>query len=252
MAKSFAYCFVSISPVRAEARDQAEIETQLFFGEIVRVHAINAPWAKIETLTDSYSGFIDSKHIRMLSEKEVKRWNDGLDFVTNRERLLQTPWGNQWICRGSFCPAQNNINSFNIGKDNFYWLEKTTELPNLIIDLAKEYLNTPYLWGGKSPFGIDCSGLTQVIYRFYGINLPRNASDQATGGMKVELTELQANDLAFFHNNKGKITHVGIADGLGGIIHASGYVRYDDLTMEGIINRETKELTHRLNCIKRY
>ena len=119
------------------------------------------------------------------------------------------------------------------------------------VDYALDYLNTSYLWGGKSPFGIDCSAIVQVIYRFFGINLPRDASQQVDHGIVVDTDDILPGDLAFFENSKGKITHVGILDGEGGIIHASGWVRNDRFTNEGIVHSETGILTHNLFVIKR-
>lgn len=244
------YCFVSSSPVRADKRDQSEIVTQLLFGELVSVLEISEPWAKISTMADGYEGWIDIKHIKKLTSKEVRRWSEGLDFVTNRERLLQTPWGKQWIYQGSFAPAREM--QFVIGGNTFEWLEEASEPFEDIWSCALSYLNTPYLWGGKTPFGIDCSGYTQSVFRFFGINLPRDASQQALDGAEIAPDEQQTGDLAFFHNDLGKITHVGILDHEGHILHASGHVRRDLFTKEGIIHNESGILTHKLAAIKRW
>ena len=107
------------------------------------------------------------------------------------------------------------------------------------------------MWGGKSPFGIDCSGLTQTVYRIFDYNLPRDASDQFEHGTEIQFDHIEAGDLAFFENKTGKITHVGILDGIGKIIHASGHVRTDSITKQGIIHSITGDLTHKLTKIKR-
>ena len=242
-----AYCFVSISPVRSGASDQSEIVTQLLFGEIVTVNNIDVPWANITTENDNYSGYIDHKHIRKLSDKEVKRWMDGQTHLTDREIEISTPWGKQRICRGSYI---QNDSKFNIGNDSFSFLQESKNNCINVIDYAKDYLNTPYLWGGKSPFGIDCSGITQIIYRLFDINLPRDASDQVLHGIEIDYEDIEEGDLAYFDKN-GKVTHVGILDGIGGIYHAAGYVRYDQITREGIINSDSGDLTHKLFTIKR-
>ncbi len=248
----YAYCKVSISPVRAENKDQAEIVTQLLFGEVFQIETIEGSWCKIVTYYDNYPGWIDVKHFKPLTVKEFGRWMDGVTNESSIYRNLFTPWGKQRIVKGSFIPFADH-QPFKIGSDEFQLEERVDEKSaETIYELAREYLNTPYLWGGKTPFGIDCSGLTQSVFRFFGINLPRDASQQVENGLEIDFTDHQSGDVAFFHNKNGKITHVGILNGEGQIIHASGCVRIDSITSQGIMNDETNELTHQLNCIKRF
>ncbi len=244
-----AYCLVSIAPVRLAADDGSEIITQLLFGELVEVHSLDAPWAKIRSISDGYEGFIDHKHVSYLSQKEARRWNEGLSYLKDREATITTPWGKQRICRGSFIPE--NETNFSIGSSQFVLEENNSSELVSIIDFAEDYLNTPYLWGGKSPFGIDCSGITQVIYRFFVWNLPRDCYEQIDHGQEINFEDLQAGDLAYFKNKTGKVTHVGILDGKGGIIHASGHVRRDQFTRDGIYREDIESLTHPLFLIKR-
>lgn len=246
-----AFCMVNISPVRATNADTAEIVTQLLFGEIFTAHEVKQSWCRITTFNDHYEGWIDIKHAHFLSEKEVKKWNDMAIPQLELTRELKTPWGNQIISRGAFIPFDNRA-QFNIGAEEFELTSTTPfQKPLYPYELALEYLNTPYLWGGKSPFGIDCSGLTQMVYRFYDYNLPRDASQQVEIGREVEYNDILENDLAFFENEAGKITHVGIIGEDQTIIHAAGRVRVDVLTRAGIFNDELQILTHHLKVIKR-
>lgn len=125
--------------------------------------------------------------------------------------------------------------------------------PKIIKQVAYKFLNTSYLWGGKSVFGIDCSGFTQMTYKFINKQLPRDASQQAEKGDIVNfLQQANCGDLAFFDNEEGQIIHVGILLNQHEIIHSSGKVRIDKIDNQGIVNSETKQQTHRLRIIKRY
>lgn len=246
----FAFCMVAISPLRKEASDAAEQVSQLLFGELVEIVQKKHPWIEVLTLSDHYSGWIDEKHVLPLTEKEVKRWMDGRTVQREFIRPLQTPWGKQWITSGAFVPDSNEL-EFYIGNLPFEWLNLQHASPNSILDFAKQFLNSPYLWGGKSPFGIDCSGFTQVVFRAFDLNLPRDAYQQAEVGLEIPFEDRLAGDLVFFKNAADKIHHVGILISPNEIIHASGRVRIDSFNATGIYNHEKEQITHQLFNIKR-
>jgi gamma-D-glutamyl-L-lysine dipeptidyl-peptidase len=249
----FALVQVSLAPVRAESSDRAEIVTQLLFGEAVKVISIEKPWVHIRCHHDDYEGYMDYKQLIPLNTNDAADWLKS-DKIRLRQRTLHinTPDGPDWIYQGSILP-HGFESGFRLGSLNFQPLQSLNELARnaSIVELAQSYLNTPYIWGGRSITGIDCSGFTQVIFAMIGISLKRDASEQVEMGSLVEFDEVKAGDLAFFHNSKGNIIHVGIATGLGTILHASGKVREDKLDEKGIYRSDTGEYSHQLNCIKR-
>lgn len=120
------------------------------------------------------------------------------------------------------------------------------------IEEAKKMLGSPYLWGGRTFMGIDCSGFTQMVFKSCGIRLLRDASQQATQGTPVTSVDAALpGDLCFFQNPQGRITHVGLYMGEGRIIHASGEVRIDCLTDVGIWVESTQSYSHKFHSIRR-
>lgn len=244
------YCKVALSPVRKENRDSAEMVSQLLFGELFEVQEVQDNWTQIQTYFDHYNGWIDTKHLVYLSEKEAQRWLDGLSMSTAQVANLQTPWGPQALLRASYIPF-GSTSDFSIGKDKFQLLSNPLESFKSREDFALAYLNTPYLWGGKGPFGIDCSGFMQSVFRFSDIQLPRDAYQQEELGLNIDFEDRQPGDMAFFANASGKVTHVGLLLSDLRIIHASGWVRIDSLLATGIWNEDLQKETHRLHSIKR-
>jgi hypothetical protein len=250
----FAICNLAIIPLRAESSDRSEIVSQILFGEHFEILEKSNQWFKVRLHYDNYEGWIDSKQCQIISEKNYQDLSneaiilnaDLVEYVTNpKSILLAIPLG----ASISFL-THNDIN-----KDGFEFegLKAVGIKPkSSIVQTAFMYLNAPYLWGGKTPFGIDCSGFTQMVYKLCGYKLLRDASQQATQGDALSfIEESEAGDLAFFDNDEGKIIHVGIIMENNYIIHASGKVRIDRLDHLGIYNAEQNRHTHRLRVIKK-
>jgi len=148
--------------------------------------------------------------------------------------------------------GESQLNNCKWQYDSQYYEVPFQASLSMLKQVALSFINTAYQWGGRTVFGVDCSGYTQMVYRFCGVSLLRDASQQATQGQVVDfLQEVQMGDLAFFDNEEGKITHVGIMLDSSTIIHASGKVRIDTIDQAGIISNDTKERTHKLRIIRR-
>jgi hypothetical protein len=250
VSRLHAFCKAGIAPVRAEANDRSEIVTQLLFGELVEILEVNNQWLHIRSFMDGYEGWIDYKQVQDVREKEFSRWLDGLVVEHSEFRIIEGPEGKQILPKGFFRPSDSQ-ETFNIGKSTYHFLNEEDEFPSSIIDFAKSYLNAPYLWGGKTMFGIDCSGFMQQIHRVFDYQLPRDASQQVELGLEIDFEEREAGDLAFFISDAGNIHHVGLLVEKNEIIHAHGYVRIDDFDKHGITRKIDGVLSHRLHSIKR-
>ena len=244
---------LSIIPMRSEAADQAEMVNQLLFGEHFKVLDFRKKWSRIRLAHDSYEGWICNKQWLEISEEDYKQLDRDISTITTDILDIITKDQHQPIVIGSILPSyksgqaliNNEMYKFNgLTTPGFVKKKKLTE--NALI-----YLHAPYLWGGRSPLGIDCSGLTQMIYRLQGIDLPRDAYQQAKVGTTLSFVEeSEPGDLAFFDDKEGIITHVGMILRDNHIIHASGKVRIDRIDQQGIFNTELGNHTHKLRLIK--
>ncbi|MGL5112380.1 MAG: NlpC/P60 family protein [Flavobacterium sp.] len=250
----FGICNLAIIPLRHEHSDRSEIISQVLFGEHFEITDTYNQWSKIRTNFDQYEGWVDSKQYQLITQNEYRQLSDDvcilnadlIEYIYSPDdALIPIPLGASL----SFL----NYNEINIHQFCFEGtrISGTKQKENLI-KTAYMYLNAPYLWGGKTPFGIDCSGFTQMVYKLNGYVLLRDASQQATQGEALSfIEESEPGDLAFFDNVEGIITHVGIILADNYIIHASGKVRIDRLDHLGIYNAETKKHTHQLRVIKK-
>ncbi|MDC8105565.1 C40 family peptidase [Chryseobacterium sp. B21-037] len=231
-------CIVTVAPVRAENSDKAEIVTEILFGESADILEVNKNWTKIKMHYDGYEGWVDTKQIKPVSDEELEKRK--VTLITEDFSSVLMNDGKTLLSMGSEVefPAVASRRSHDIRES--------------IALTAKEFLNVPYLWGGKSFFAVDCSGFTQLVYKVHDIKLPRDTYQQAEMGEPLTFVEeSQPGDLAFFENTEGKIIHVGIMLENQKIIHASGKVRIDTLDSSGIFNKELNSHTHKLRVIKK-
>jgi hypothetical protein len=250
----FGICNLSIVPVRAEASDRSEQVTQLLFGEHFKIIEMTAKWMRVELAYDNYIGWIDTKQYQVISEEQYTILNntpillnaDLVEYITTPNNILTS------ITLGASLSFLDN-EEINISKYIFEGVKVCGQKPKSdLIKTALMYLNAPYLWGGKTPFGIDCSGFTQMVYKLNGYKLLRDASQQAIQGDALSfIEESEPGDLAFFDNEEGNIIHVGIMMENNYIIHASGKVRIDRLDHLGIYNADLNRHTHKLRVIKK-
>jgi hypothetical protein len=250
----FGICNLAIIPLRAEPNDRSEIVSQVLFGEYFEVVEELKQWRKIRLQFDNYEGWVDSKQFQTISELAYKTLSDEA-IVLNGDLIDYISAPNNTLLPIPLGASLSFLNHSEINVDGFEFDgTKATGVKdkNQLITTAFLYLNAPYLWGGKTPFGIDCSGFTQMVYKLNGYHLSRDASQQATQGEALSfIEESEPGDLAFFDNEEGNIIHVGIIMENNYIIHASGKVRVDRLDHLGIFNPETQKHTHKLRVIKK-
>ena len=245
----YGICPLSIVPLRAEPKNISEQTSQLLYGEFFTILELQKSWSKIQNDGDGYEGWINNKHFlfieksifQKLQATKKKYAGDLVDFIWKDNDILFP------------VPIGSLVSSAQILGHRFEGKELNETNPkSKLVSTALHYLNSPYLWGGKSPFGIDCSGFVQCVYQLHGIQLPRDAYLQAAQGEALGfIDESEPGDLAFFDNNDGKITHVGIIMPDYHIIHAFGQVRIVRIDQTGIFNSLQNTHTHKLRVIKK-
>ncbi|MBK6266343.1 C40 family peptidase [Marivirga sp. S37H4] len=249
---------LSVIPVRKSGADTAEMVTQLLFGDHYKVLEVseNGKWIKIKIHFDGYEGWIDVKQFHAITDEyfdqinhsDYKICTDLTASILYQKSLLP-------VTIGSIIPINTN-EIFKIEEHLGFNGEAKSLSARRDFEYCKsigmKYLNAPYMWGGKSPFGIDCSGYTQIVFRICGYHLFRDASEQVSQGKSVDsLENSKPGDLAFFRNEERKVVHVGILLENQTILHASGKVKIELIDENGIFNIEQKSYTHYLTDIRR-
>ena len=246
-------------PLRESDSERSEMTSQLLFGEVVEILETRERWLLLRNLSDNYVGWADRKMIRILKKQDEQQLSilesprvsypliEGKNRNTGEKLMLP---GGSILVNLNGIELKIGDKTFLIDPDLLTYTNKLSG--DRLIQLAKQYLNAPYLWGGKTIMGIDCSGLVQVVFSMCGMQLPRDASQQVELGKVIDfLHEAMTGDLVFFENAVGNITHVGILLNSHQIIHASGWVKIETIDSQGIISSQTGEYTHNLRVVKR-
>jgi len=256
----YGICNISIIAVRHEPSERSEMVTQLIFGELYEIIDTSKEWIKIKVTYDGYEGWIAANQIFPITEKSYNILNTfPVDTTAQTTAELYDKNKNEKfnILLGSSLPQIHN-NTVSFDDMNYVLLGEinkanTRQSRDRLVETALLYHNAPYLWGGRTAFGIDCSGFTQMVYKINGIKLMRDASQQSTQGHTISfISEAQAGDLAFFDNDEEEIIHVGIIIDNNRIIHSSGKVRIDNIDHYGIFSKDENKYSHKLRLLKTY
>jgi gamma-D-glutamyl-L-lysine dipeptidyl-peptidase len=252
-----AFCAVSVAPMRKQAAHESEMVNQLLFGETVQVKEYSGLWRKVVADYDQYEGWVAANQ---LEEGDVIKdsLSELIIYNTSLLNLVNSSSGSLMLPQGAVL-TQFNKGKGNLGAVDYNYSRNDLKLmtdihPDQVFlkDLLDRWVNAPYLWGGRTALGVDCSGFTQIVLKMMGVRILRDAAQQASQGNTVDfLQAAQCGDLAFFDDAEGKIYHVGILLDPHHIIHASGKVRIDAIDNAGII-QDGKHRTHQLRIIKRY
>lgn len=229
---------LGLIPLRFAPKDQSEMISQVLFGQHFKILEFKKKWVRIILYADNYQGWICSKQYMEIEKKDYEQLSLSVsDFSIDKTSYLVDLEDSSEIAipMGSTLPFLNN-RLINInGKKYKYLGEVSSRNIKDVIKYSMQFLNSPYLWGGKSFLGIDCSGFTQLVFSICGIKIPRDAYNQIESGKKLNFSETRPGDLIFFINDSDRIHHVGIALKDDKIIHASGKVRIDTLNNDGIL-----------------
>ncbi|MDD2963724.1 MAG: C40 family peptidase [Bacteroidales bacterium] len=256
-----AMCLLGNIPVRKEPDDRTEMVTQFLFGELMEIFEEQGKWARIRNAHDGYQGWVDRKQIHLIADTEYHQLRQSSPHISaellapvhciNTSANIHIPMGSRLYIDNTGIMKVGNLEFLFEGKTNHFPFKS---YPQIILENAEKLLHAPYLWGGKTINGIDCSGFVQLVFALSGIELPRDSSQQVLyPGLSLSfISEAQPGDVAFFDNADGTVIHTGILDGQGRIIHASGRVRIDHIDHQGIFNAETKTYSHQFRIAKSF
>lgn len=255
----YGICLISLVPMRAYAEESSEQVNQLLFGDLVQVLEKKDKWLLVQLLSDHYQGWVSAGSVRLMGEEELQRiqqctlWvsHDLVQVLENKTRntsFLLTAGSSMYGCYE---------NSFELMGDTWHYKGEMVQvdgfMPDTLVNHALLFLNSPYMWGGRSALGLDCSGFTQLVFKMAGKRIHRDASQQATQGEMIDLIhEARPGDLLFFDNEEGEVIHTGILIDDDQVVHAHHWVRVDKVDHYGIFNTQTGKYSHKLRLIKRF
>lgn len=256
---NFAFCHLSVVPVRNSASNKSEQVSQLLFGEMVELLEMKGKqWTKVRCTWDNCIGWVLSRQVSPLTDNEAKLFEAHHAYCLDLFQPLMMDEHSMPVAIGSRLPDFDGI-KFVFANQTYRYSGQAVFPENLeptaekITKIARRYLMSPYQWGGRSPLGIDAPGLTQMVFKLVGVNLLRTAEQQVYQGELIDFIEqAKPGDLAFFENKAGNVSHVGIILPHGKIIHAAEQVRIDQLDHYGIFSVHANKYTHRLRVIKRH
>ncbi len=249
---------LSVIPMRKEPSHRSEMVSQLLFGEYAEILQVEGQFVRIKCFYDDYEGWVQKNQLAKVKGDQILSTNEyvGVYYV---EIFVNDRSGNipfavpLYHLKSERLQFENTQVRYNVPEDAVWNTEQKPFNKSNLEHIISLFLDTPYLWGGKSIYGIDCSGFVQQVYKMFGIRLLRDAYLQAGQGSLVKSPgQTKLGDLAFFNNEKGRITHVGVILEDRQIVHASGKVRIDTIDEKGIVNKETGERTHQLHSMRRY
>jgi hypothetical protein len=257
MEQSFGVCLLACIPGRADANERSEMVTQLLFGDSYVILEEREKWIRVSCAHDKYECWVDKGQHFSIDLAEYERIQpDNMSVVVDPVNYVVND-KNQFVpvTAGALLAPVYRKDTFLLAGKEFRIAHSMRTGPLALIfleDFAQRFLNTPYLWGGRSAFGMDCSGFVQLVFRAMGLSLPRDAKDQVLKGVAVDsLQKVKTGDLAFFHNDKGVVIHVGILLSPRQIIHSSSWVKQETIDDKGIINTQTQLHSHQLHSVRR-
>jgi len=255
----FAICPQSVVPVRVQANHQSELLSQLLFGELAEiVDKKGKGWLKIRSIADNNFGWVASNQLTPISDNEFESLKINFAFALDVSKSIRGKNNHFPVPIGARFRNFDGLR-FKLSDQVFEYSgqavfpdELKRNSTELLPKIARKFLFSPEMKGGRSPFGIDSAALVQLIFSFIGIEIPRKADQQIESGKSIDFSEEAAEgDLAFFENRKGKITHVGLILSGHTIIHSHGNVRIDKIDHFGIFDESTSKYSHKLRLIKR-